>query len=72
MSIKLNDMLVCPICKGSLLKGDGKRAELICHRCKLAFEIRHDIPVMLRNAARELTENEAQHYSDRASKLDPK
>lgn len=72
MSIKLNDMLVCPICKGSLLKGDGERAELICHRCKLAFEIRHDIPVMLRNSARELTENEAQHYSDRASKLDPK
>ena len=63
MSAKLNDMIVCPVCKGRLLQGDGER---------LAFEVRHDIPVMLRNAARSLSDNEARHYSERAAALDPK
>lgn len=72
MSAKLNDMIVCPVCKGRLLQGDSERRELICPRCRLAFEVRHDIPVMLRNAARSLSDNEARHYSERSSALDPK
>lgn len=73
MSAKLNDMIVCPVCKGRLLQGDGERRELVCPRCRLAFEVRHDIPVMLRNAARSLSDNEeARHYSERAAALDPK
>lgn len=51
MSAKLNDMIVCPVCKGRLLQGDGERRELVCRAARLAFEVRHDIPVMLRNAA---------------------
>ena len=72
MSAKLNDMIVCPVCKGRLLQGDGERRELVCPRCRLAFEVRHDSPVMLRNAARSLSDNEARHYSERAAALDPK
>ena len=72
MSAKLNDMIVCPVCKGRLLQGDGERRELVCPRCRLAFEVRHDIPVMLRNAARRLSDNEARHYSERSDALDPK
>ena len=72
MSAKLNDMIVCPVCTGRLLQGDGERRELVCPRCRLAFEVRHDIPVMLRNAARSLSDNEARHYSERAAALDPK
>lgn len=72
MSAKLNDMIVCPVCKGRLLQGDGERRELVCPRCRLAFEVRHDIPVMLRNAARSLSGNEARHYSERSAALDPK
>ena len=68
MSAKLNDMIVCPVCKGRLLQG----RELVCPRCRLAFEVRHDIPVMLRNAARSLSDNEARHYSERSAALDPK
>ena len=41
MSAKLNDMIVCPVCKGRLLQGDGERRELVCPRCRLAFEARH-------------------------------
>ena len=72
MSAKLNDMIVCPVCKGRLLQGDGEPRELVCPRCRLAFEVRHDIPVMLRNAARSLSDNEARHYSERSAALDPK
>ena len=72
MSAKLNDINVCPVCKGRLLQGDGERRELVCPRCRLAVEVRHDIPVMLRNAARSLSDNEARHYSERSAALDPK
>ena len=72
MSAKLNDMIVCPVCKGRLLQGDGERRELVCPRCRLAFEVRHDIPVMLRSAARNLDDNETRHYAERSAALDPK
>ena len=72
MSAKLNDMIVCPVCKGRLLQVYGERGELVCPLCRLAFEVRHDIPVMLRNAARSLSDNEARHYSERSAALDPK
>jgi uncharacterized protein YbaR (Trm112 family) len=43
---KLLEILVCPKCKGDLLltePGDG----LICHACRLMYEIKDDIPIML-------------------------
>lgn len=52
---KLLEILVCPICKGSL-KYDKKQAELICKADRLAFPVRDGIPVMLEEEARSLTD----------------
>ncbi len=71
MPAVLTDILVCPICKGALLAGSTERRELICPQCRLAYEIRNGIPVMIRSAARELTETEAEHYRETAQKLAP-
>lgn len=49
----LLDILACPQCKGSILlneSGDG----LICRQCKLLYEIRDGIPIMLIEEARTL------------------
>ena len=46
VSSELLEILVCPQCKGELdltVNQDG----LICDRCKLKYEIRDDIPIML-------------------------
>ena len=43
---KLLEILVCPKCKGDLVfpeAGDG----LICNVCRLKYEIKDDIPIML-------------------------
>jgi uncharacterized protein len=43
---KLLEILVCPKCKGDLTlteTGDG----LICDACRLKYEIKDDIPIML-------------------------
>ncbi|MBU2590802.1 MAG: Trm112 family protein [Nitrospinota bacterium] len=53
---KLLDILACPKCKGEITlteKGDG----LICEECRLKYEIRDDIPVMLIDEAIELDAN---------------
>jgi uncharacterized protein YbaR (Trm112 family) len=51
---KLLEILVCPVCKGSLTY-DKKTAELVCRIDRLAYPIRDDIPVMLEDEARKLT-----------------
>lgn len=46
LSRELIEILACPRCKGEVHlndKGDG----LICDRCRLLYEIKDDIPVML-------------------------
>lgn len=43
---KLLDILVCPKCKGDLQltsEADG----LVCDACRLKYEIKDDIPIML-------------------------
>ncbi len=57
MDSKLIDILVCPICKGPLIY-KKEESELICKADRLAYPIREDIPVMLEEEARELTEAE--------------
>jgi len=52
---RLLDILVCPICKGSLVY-DRAAQELVCRHDKLAFPIRDGIPVMLEDQARKLAE----------------
>ncbi|TFG92176.1 MAG: Trm112 family protein [Syntrophobacterales bacterium] len=48
MDIKkeLLDILACPQCKGDLRLNEEK-AGLICDKCKLLYEIRDGIPIML-------------------------
>jgi uncharacterized protein len=53
ISKDLLEILACPKCKGDFRlneAGDG----LICDRCRLLYEIRDDIPIMLIDEARKL------------------
>ncbi len=61
MDKKLLDILVCPVTKGPLIY-DKKNQELISKSAKLAYPIRDDIPVMLENEARLLSEDEIEKY----------
>ncbi len=57
METRLLELLVCPICKGSLehLRPPTQAAqELVCHADGLAFPVRDGIPVMLEGEARVL------------------
>ena len=62
MDKKLLDILVCPVTKGSLVY-DKKNKELISKSAKLAYPIKGNIPVMLEEEARELSEEELEAYS---------
>ncbi|MGD8251992.1 MAG: Trm112 family protein [Desulfobacterales bacterium] len=53
VSQELLEILVCPKCKGDIRlteKEDG----LICDSCRLLYEIRDDIPIMLIEEAKPL------------------
>ena len=53
VSKELLEILVCPKCKGEIeltQEEDG----LICERCRLKYEIREDIPIMLIDEAKPL------------------
>lgn len=53
---ELLDILACPKCKGDIyLTQDGNG--LICNACRLMYEIKDDIPVMLIDEAIKLDEN---------------
>lgn len=51
MDDRLLEILVCPVCKGPLLRQRGG-AELLCRADRLAFPIRAGVPVMLEEDAR--------------------
>jgi uncharacterized protein YbaR (Trm112 family) len=53
ISKELLEILACPKCKGKIYlndSGDG----LICDKCRLLYEIRDDIPIMLIDEAKPL------------------
>lgn len=50
LSAQLLAILVCPKCKGELEYRETE-ASLICHRCRLRYPIRDDIPIMLTDEA---------------------
>jgi uncharacterized protein YbaR (Trm112 family) len=56
---KLLDLLVCPVCKASLL-APSTSPELVCVPCRLAYPLRDGIPVMLVDQARPLEPSELQ------------
>lgn len=53
MTIKkeLLDILACPKCKGDIYLSDSQDG-LICDNCKLLYEIKDDIPIMLIDEAK--------------------
>ncbi|RLB29641.1 MAG: Trm112 family protein [Deltaproteobacteria bacterium] len=55
ISKELLDILVCPQCKGEIYlnaAGDG----LICEKCKLLYEVKDDIPIMLIDEAKPISD----------------
>ncbi|HEY7987318.1 MAG TPA: Trm112 family protein [Methylophilaceae bacterium] len=57
MDAKLLEILVCPVCKSPLVYKKPEQ-ELVCKPCRLAYAIKDDIPVMLEDEARKITDAE--------------
>jgi len=53
ISKELLDILACPKCKGEIHLNDEGNG-LICDHCKLLYEIRDDIPIMLIDEAKSI------------------
>ena len=62
MNKKLLEILVCPITKGPLIY-DKKNQELISKSARLAYPIRDDIPIMLEDEARVISEEELENLN---------
>jgi uncharacterized protein YbaR (Trm112 family) len=50
---ELLDILACPQCKGEIHLNDAQDG-LVCEACRLIYEIRDDIPIMLIEEAKPL------------------
>ncbi|MCK5836907.1 MAG: Trm112 family protein [Desulfobacula sp.] len=53
VSQDLLEILVCPKCKGEIHLNE-KKDGLICEACRLIYEIKDDIPIMLIDEAKPL------------------
>jgi hypothetical protein len=53
ISKELLDILACPKCKGEIHLNETDDG-LICDKCRLLYEIRDDIPIMLIEEAKPL------------------
>ena len=53
ISKELLDILACPKCKGDIELNQTENG-LICHNCRLLYEIKDDIPIMLIEEAKPL------------------
>jgi len=53
ISKELLDILACPKCKGDIYLNEAENG-LICDDCKLLYEIKDDIPIMLIDEAKKL------------------
>ena len=58
VSKELLDILACPKCKGPVQLND-KEDGLVCKSCRLLYEIRDDIPIMLIDEAKPLEDVKA-------------
>ena len=54
ISEKLLDMLVCPVSKKDL-EYDKENQELICHASGLVYAVQDDIPIKIREKARQIS-----------------
>lgn len=50
---ELLEILVCPKCKGEIHLNKSKDG-LVCEHCRLQYEIRDDIPIMLIDEAQSI------------------
>ena len=55
ISPELLEILACPKCKGDIHLND-RQDGLICDKCRLIYEIKDDIPIMLIDEAKPLDE----------------
>lgn len=53
ISKELLEILACPKCKGEVRLTSAEDG-LICDRCRLLYEIREDIPIMLIDEAKKI------------------
>ncbi len=51
---QLLEILICPKCRGKV-RFDEKQNGIICDHCKLLYETKDDIPVMLVEEAKEIS-----------------
>ena len=62
MDKKLLEIIVCPVTKGPLIY-DKKNQELISKSARLAYPIRNNIPIMLEEEARQISEEEMEKFN---------
>lgn len=62
MDKKLLEILVCPVTKTNLFY-DKEKQELISLAAKIAYPIRQNIPIMLADEARKLSDEEIVKWS---------
>ena len=62
MDKKLLEILVCPVTKGPLIY-DKENQELISKSALLAYPIRNNIPIMLEEEARQISEEEMEKFN---------
>lgn len=55
ISKELLEILACPKCKGDIHLNEAENG-LICDACKLVYEIRDNIPIMLIDEAKPIKE----------------
>jgi uncharacterized protein YbaR (Trm112 family) len=58
ISKDLLEILACPKCKGPVELTENNDG-LVCQNCRLQYEIRDDIPIMLIDEAKKLDETES-------------
>lgn len=59
---ELLDILACPQCKGDIYLNENKNG-LICNACRLIYEIRDDIPIMLIEEAKPIENGEGKQVT---------
>ena len=62
MDNKLLEIIVCPVTKGPLIY-DKENQELISKSARLAYPIRNNIPIMLEEEARQISEEEMEKFN---------
>ena len=61
MDKKLLEIIVCPVTKGPLIY-DKENQELISKSARLAYPIRNNLPIMLEEEARQISEEEMEKF----------